>query len=167
MKSWTSLVVQWLRLRASTAEGMGSIPGQGSSASRGEAKRKKKYEVVFCKFNANCIVLDSMSLNIIEVLSLSRGHARYPGSPRPPSRPHGQTGVSSPERDLSCLWPLFSALVPGAVRPGWALRVLRRPLAGGVPNLKTETENVLLSPLQVSLMKSDCWRIGSWEIFRI
>ena len=26
----TSLVVQWLRLRASTAGGMGSIPGQGT-----------------------------------------------------------------------------------------------------------------------------------------
>jgi len=31
-KGASSLVAQWLRLHASTAEGAGSIPGQGSSA---------------------------------------------------------------------------------------------------------------------------------------
>ena len=30
VKSGTSLVVQWLRLRASNAGGLGSIPGQGT-----------------------------------------------------------------------------------------------------------------------------------------
>ena len=31
-QTWTSLAVQWLRLRASNAGGAGSIPGWGSSA---------------------------------------------------------------------------------------------------------------------------------------
>ena len=42
----TSLAVQWLRLHASTAGGMGSIPGQGTKFPtcmlRGAAKKKKK-----------------------------------------------------------------------------------------------------------------------------
>ena len=37
-----SLEVQWLGLRASTAGGMGSIPGQGTRISRGMAKKRKK-----------------------------------------------------------------------------------------------------------------------------
>ena len=36
-----SLVVQWLRICASTTEGMGSIPGQGSSTCR-EVRPKKR-----------------------------------------------------------------------------------------------------------------------------
>ena len=43
---WTSLVVQWLRLRASTAGGTGLIPGRGTkiphAAQRGKKKKKKK-----------------------------------------------------------------------------------------------------------------------------
>ena len=38
-------MVQWLRLRASTARGMGSIPGQGSKIPHGawwDQKKKKK-----------------------------------------------------------------------------------------------------------------------------
>ena len=42
----TSLVVQWLRLSASTAEGMGSIPGWGTkipcAVGYGQKKKKKK-----------------------------------------------------------------------------------------------------------------------------
>ena len=43
--SWTSLAVQWLRLRASTAGGAGSIPGLGNKilhAARCGLKKKKK-----------------------------------------------------------------------------------------------------------------------------
>ena len=36
----TSLVVQWLRLRASTAGGMGLIPGRGHAAQPEEKKKK-------------------------------------------------------------------------------------------------------------------------------
>ena len=39
-----SLVVQWLGLRASTAGGMGSIPGQGTKMSRAARPIKKKKE---------------------------------------------------------------------------------------------------------------------------
>ena len=39
---WTSLVVQWLRLCASTAEGVGSIPGWGSSTCHVVRPKKKK-----------------------------------------------------------------------------------------------------------------------------
>ena len=41
----TALVVQWLRLRASTAGGMGSIPGQGTKnlhAARHSQNKKQK-----------------------------------------------------------------------------------------------------------------------------
>ena len=38
----TSLVVQWLRLRASTAGGLGSIPGQGTKTPHAACHRKKK-----------------------------------------------------------------------------------------------------------------------------
>ena len=45
----TSLVVQWLRLRASTAGGVGSIPGQGTkipaSVWPGEKKKKEEHNV--------------------------------------------------------------------------------------------------------------------------
>ena len=44
----TSLVAQWLRLRAFTAGGTGSIPGQGTkiphAAPGGQKKKKKKTE---------------------------------------------------------------------------------------------------------------------------
>ena len=39
---WTSLVVQWLRLYAPTAEGMGSIPGQGTKVLHATWYRQKK-----------------------------------------------------------------------------------------------------------------------------
>ena len=45
MRGGTSLVVQWLGLRASTAGGMGLIPGQGTKipyAGCSTAKKKKK-----------------------------------------------------------------------------------------------------------------------------
>ena len=45
----TSLVVQWLRLCASTAGGMGSIPGKGSSTCHSH-KRKKKKTMITKKF---------------------------------------------------------------------------------------------------------------------
>ena len=40
----TSLAVQWLRLRASTAEGAGSIPSQGPKIphAKGQSQKKKK-----------------------------------------------------------------------------------------------------------------------------
>ena len=45
----TSLVVQWLRLHASTAGGGGSIPGQGTkiphALGHGQKKKKKRREV--------------------------------------------------------------------------------------------------------------------------
>ena len=40
--NWTSLVVQWLGLRASNAGGTGSIPGGGSSSCREVWPKKKK-----------------------------------------------------------------------------------------------------------------------------
>ena len=44
---WTSLVVQWLRLHASTAGGTGSIPGWGSSTCcTVQPKRKKKSSII-------------------------------------------------------------------------------------------------------------------------
>ena len=39
----TSLAVQWLRLHASNARGVGSIPGQGTKCPHAAAKKKKKY----------------------------------------------------------------------------------------------------------------------------
>ena len=42
----TSLAVQWLGLRALTAEGLGSIPGRGTKipqATQGSQKKKKKF----------------------------------------------------------------------------------------------------------------------------
>ena len=46
----TSLVVQWLRLRAPTAGGTGSIPGRGTKIlhARGVAKKKEKKTVHNC-----------------------------------------------------------------------------------------------------------------------
>ena len=45
-RTGTSLAVQWLRLRASTARGMGSIPGQGTKIPHatwhGQKIKKKK-----------------------------------------------------------------------------------------------------------------------------
>ena len=37
----TSLAVQWLRLHASNARGVGSIPGQGTKCPHAAAKKKK------------------------------------------------------------------------------------------------------------------------------
>ena len=47
IKVWggTSLVVQWLRLYTSTSGGMGSIPGQGSSACS-KKKKKKSLQII-------------------------------------------------------------------------------------------------------------------------
>ena len=56
-KCWTSLVVQWLRLSASTAGGMGLIPGQGTKIPyatwhnpKKKKKKKKTVEVVISNF---------------------------------------------------------------------------------------------------------------------
>ena len=46
-----SLVVQWLGLRASTAGGMGSIPGQGAKPHSAAKKKKKKIIWFSRKFN--------------------------------------------------------------------------------------------------------------------
>ena len=45
-----SLVVRWLRLRASTARAMGSIPGRGTKIPHAAAwlKKKKTLELVMC-----------------------------------------------------------------------------------------------------------------------
>ena len=43
----TSLVVQWLRLRSSTAGGRGSIPGQGTKIPHASRRGQKKKKVVF------------------------------------------------------------------------------------------------------------------------
>ena len=52
-RSGTPLVVQWLRLRAPKARGLGSMSGQGTSShmpllSPGTAKKKKKKKDCFC-----------------------------------------------------------------------------------------------------------------------
>ena len=44
MQQGTSLVVQWLRLRASTAGGMGSIPGLELRSHMPRSRKKKKKE---------------------------------------------------------------------------------------------------------------------------
>ena len=41
-KCWTSLVVQWLRLCASTAGGLGLIPGQGTKIPHATWHNQKK-----------------------------------------------------------------------------------------------------------------------------
>ena len=48
----TSLAVQWLRLRASTAEGAGSIPSQGTNIpnAKGQSQKKKKSITVITAF---------------------------------------------------------------------------------------------------------------------
>ena len=48
----TSLVVQWIRLWASTAEGMGSIPGQRTKIPHATQPKKKKRKI-FNKINLN------------------------------------------------------------------------------------------------------------------
>ena len=42
VKMWTSLAVQWLRLGASNAGGMGSIPGWGTKIPHAVSWPKKK-----------------------------------------------------------------------------------------------------------------------------
>ena len=42
MNEGTSLVVQWLRLHAPNAEGMGLIPGQGTKIPHAKWQREKK-----------------------------------------------------------------------------------------------------------------------------
>ena len=53
----TSLVVQWLRLQASTAGGTGSIPGQGTNISHAmwcDQKKKKKLTKGVFRITAYC-----------------------------------------------------------------------------------------------------------------
>ena len=55
----TSLVVQWLRLRASNAEGMGSIPGRGTRiphALRHHQKNPTKQNTNHMFFKEICIM---------------------------------------------------------------------------------------------------------------
>lgn len=53
----------------------------------------KKYKVVLCKCNANCIVLDSVFESCRGADSLStRGHVHYLGGPRSLARSDGQMG---------------------------------------------------------------------------
>ena len=56
----TSLVVQWLKLWASTAGGVSSIPGQGSSTCCDVVKKKKKKK--------NCAWCDKMDLRDVKML---------------------------------------------------------------------------------------------------
>ena len=51
----TSLVVQWLRLQASTAGGTGSIPGQGTKITHAAGCDQKKKERVAEMFR--CVLL--------------------------------------------------------------------------------------------------------------
>ena len=46
-KLWVPLMVQWLRFRAATAGGTGSIPGRGSSVSHAVQPKKKKKVLYF------------------------------------------------------------------------------------------------------------------------
>ena len=42
-------MVQWLRLHASTAGSMGSIPGQGTKMPHGKAKKQTKKSIKTCE----------------------------------------------------------------------------------------------------------------------
>ena len=44
---WNSLAVQWLELGAFCAEGLGSIPGQGTKISQASRPKKKRYKLSF------------------------------------------------------------------------------------------------------------------------
>ena len=46
-----SLAVQWLRLRASTAGGSGSIPGQGPKVPHAKGQSQKKKKKPHCCYN--------------------------------------------------------------------------------------------------------------------
>ena len=67
-KNGTSLVVQWLRLCASNAGGMGSIPGWGSSACHvvWPKKKKKKKEK-----NGNCFLKTPTSSHLFRFADVS------------------------------------------------------------------------------------------------
>ena len=71
----TSLVVQWLRLRASTAGGTGSIPGQGTrilhATCLGHKKKKKKDKKVFNNGNVLIEILILVFTKPKNCLSLS------------------------------------------------------------------------------------------------
>ena len=57
-KQGTSLAVQWLRLCASTAEGTGSIPGQGTKiphATEHSQKKKDDDDEVAASNNIKCL----------------------------------------------------------------------------------------------------------------
>ena len=58
----TSLAVQWLRLRASTAEGAGSIPSQGPKIPHAKGQSQKKKKIHYCY---NCILDPRASLREI------------------------------------------------------------------------------------------------------
>ena len=71
-------MVQWLRLRASTAGSMGSILGQGTkipqARQRGVAKKKKKTE----KSNFEILVSFSYTLNNRKILRYFGSHHLHP-----------------------------------------------------------------------------------------
>ena len=65
----TSLAVQWLRLRASTAEGLGLIPGQGTKSPTSrevcseKIKMKSDHDIGLLSLaNIPCVFLNSPSL---------------------------------------------------------------------------------------------------------
>ena len=69
--SGTSLVVQWLRLCAPYAGGMGLIPDQGTKIPHGTAKKKKKQcqYILYSKVE-NDIHMDLTALNYLTCRSL-------------------------------------------------------------------------------------------------
>ena len=64
----TSLEVQWLRLCASNARGMGSIPGQETKIPTYSATKKKKKKVAM--INRKVMSLFKKELNMSKVLGL-------------------------------------------------------------------------------------------------
>ena len=65
----TSLVVQWLRLQASTAEGTGLIPGRGSKilhAMQYGKKKKKPFENTACnRFFLNSFIFGCVGSSLL------------------------------------------------------------------------------------------------------
>ena len=56
MSAGTSLAVQWLRLRASTAGGTGSTPGRGTKIPHARRPKKKKKKSFECYYEAGTVL---------------------------------------------------------------------------------------------------------------